>query len=277
MQNQQITPLNKKYHFHYSFNKNSHKPVILFLHGFMGNLDEFNEAIQLLGDDFSYLTIDLPGHGKTKVLCGDECYKIEHTAQGIINLLDELEIAQCFLVGYSMGGRLGLYLTLHFPDRFIKVVLESASPGLPTDSARLERIKSDYQISRKLIRILEQSDFNTFLHNWYSKPIFGNIKDHPKYQLMLKSRSNNNPLEIAKSLQFMGAGYQPSLWTKIEANQIHLLLLVGEYDEKFVHINTAMYYRNPSVTQLKVIKKAGHNIHLENTLDFVRNMRKFLI
>lgn len=277
MQIQHITPLNKNYHFHYSFKKNSHKPVILFLHGFMGNMYEFDEAIQLLGDDFSYLTLDLPGHGKTKVLCGDECYKIEHTAQAIINLLDELEIAQCFLVGYSMGGRLGLYLTLHFPERFIKVILESASPGLPTDTARLARIKSDYQITRKLIRILDQSDFDTFLHNWYSKPIFGNIKDHPKYPLMLKSRSNNNPLEIAKSLQFMGAGYQPSLWTKIEANSVPLLLLVGEYDEKFVDINTAMYYRNQSVTKLQVINKAGHNIHLENTRDFVDHVGKFLL
>jgi 2-succinyl-6-hydroxy-2,4-cyclohexadiene-1-carboxylate synthase len=243
----------------------------------MGNIHEFDAAIKLLGDDFSYLTIDLPGHGKTKVLGSDECYKIEHTAQGIINLLDELKIAKCFLVGYSMGGRLGLYLALHFPERFVKVVLESASPGLPTDSERLARIKSDYQISRKLIRILEQSDFDDFLQNWYSQPIFGNLKDHPKYQLMLKSRSNNNPLEISKSLQFMGAGYQPSLWKKIPANQIPLLLLVGENDEKFVDINTAMYYRNPSITQLQVIEKSGHNIHLENTWDFVINVRKFLL
>lgn len=277
MQTPQITPLNKNYHFHYSFNKNSLKPVILFLHGFMGNIYEFDEAIQLLGDDFSYLTLDLPGHGKTKVLCGDECYKIENTAQAIINLLDELKIAQCFLVGYSMGGRLGLYLTLHFPERFIKVVLESASPGLPTDAERLSRIKGDYQITRKLIRMIDKSEFQVFLHNWYNQPIFGNIKNHPVYQKMIESRLENNPLALAKSLQFMGNGYQPSLWDKLEANQIPLLLLVGEYDEKFVHINTAMYYRNSLVTQLQVIPKAGHNIHVENTRDFVDHLGKFLL
>ena len=34
----------------------------------MGNIHEFDEVIKLLFDDFSYLIIDLPGHGKTQVL-----------------------------------------------------------------------------------------------------------------------------------------------------------------------------------------------------------------
>ena len=96
----------------------------------MGNSHEFDEAIQLLSDKFYCLTVDLPGHGKTQVLGGDEYYKMANTAHALINLLDELKIIKCFLVGYSMGGRLALYLTLHFPQRFPKVVLESASPGL---------------------------------------------------------------------------------------------------------------------------------------------------
>lgn len=124
----------ENYQFHYSFTGNSNKPLIVFLHGFMGNIHEFDEAISLLYDEFYYLTIDLPGHGKTQVLGSDECYTMANTAQALINLLDQLKISQCFLVGYSMGGRLALYLTLHFPERFPQVVLESASPGLQTES-----------------------------------------------------------------------------------------------------------------------------------------------
>ena len=265
-----------KYKFHYSFVKNSGKPVVLFLHGFMGGTDEFEPAIKLLGADFSYLTLDLPGHGKTQVLAGDELYKIENTAQGVINLLDQLEIQQCFLVGYSMGGRLGLYLSLHYPDRFIKVVLESASPGLLTSADRLERIKIDYQITRQLIRILKESEFRDFLDNWYSNPIFGCIKSHPKYEQMLESRLTNNPLMLCKSLQFIGTGYQPSLWQKIRENRLPMLLIVGEDDEKFININKSMS-EEMALTQLQIIHQAGHNIHFENTLAFVNSLREFLI
>ncbi|MBD2208939.1 2-succinyl-6-hydroxy-2,4-cyclohexadiene-1-carboxylate synthase [Calothrix sp. FACHB-156] len=264
------------YQFNYSLINNPNKPVILFLHGFMGKMDEFDEAITLLGDEFSYLTIDLPGHGKTQVLGTDECYTMPYTAQALIKLLDELQITNCFLVGYSMGGRLALYLTLHFPERFSKVVLESACPGLVTEAERLARIQHDYHIGRKLIRSLETSDFATFLSNWYSQPIFGDIIHHPKYELMLESRLQNHPLELDKSLRFMGTGYQPSLWEKLKESKNPLLLLVGEYDDKFIDINQKMADICQNA-QLKVIENSGHNVHLENTSEFVQHLRMFLV
>ncbi|MBN3959551.1 2-succinyl-6-hydroxy-2,4-cyclohexadiene-1-carboxylate synthase [Nostoc sp. NMS8] len=265
----------KKYHFHYSLIGKFNKPLILFLHGFMGNIDEFDEPIKLLSDDFDYLTIDLPGHGKTQVLGEEDYYTMANTADALINLLDELKIAKCFLVGYSMGGRLALYLALHFSERFYKVVLESASPGLPTEAEQLERIKLDQQIAKKLTISLEKSDLAAFLSHWYNQPIFGYIKNHPEYDRMVKSRLQNNPQELAKSLRFMGTGCQPSLWEKLQFNTIPMLLLVGECDQKFLSINTEMT-KICEFAQIKIISNAGHNIHFENTLAFVENIKIFL-
>ncbi|MBW4611741.1 MAG: 2-succinyl-6-hydroxy-2,4-cyclohexadiene-1-carboxylate synthase [Desmonostoc vinosum HA7617-LM4] len=264
----------ENYIFNYSLINNYKKPVILFLHGFMGNIDEFDDAIQLLSNEFSYLTLDLPGHGKTQVLGEEEYYTMANTAHAIINLLDELKIIRCFLVGYSMGGRLALYLTLDFPERFEKVVLESASPGLATELERTERIKRDAQIARKLSRSIEKSDFAAFLSNWYNQPIFGSIKNHSGCDRMIKSRLQNHPLELEKSLRLMGTGCQPSLWEKLKDHTKPLLLLVGEYDQKFIDINTEMS-QICKFAQLKIISNSGHNIHLENTLTFVQNIQDF--
>lgn len=265
---------NKNYQFNYSLINNCNKPVILWLHGFMGNIDEFDEVIKLLGNNFSYLILDLPGHGKTQVLGGNEYYLMEKTAQGLIDLLDELQIPKCFLVGYSMGGRLALYLTLHFPERFSQVVLESASPGLPTEAERLERVKRDAQIAKKLARSVSKSDFGSFLFNWYNQPIFGNIKYHPEFETMLESRLHNQPTELVKSLQFMGTGSQPSLWDKLKDNQVPLLFLVGEHDEKFIEINREMA-KISQVSKLNIISDSAHNIHFENTLEFVQRLQEF--
>ncbi|WP_392533689.1 2-succinyl-6-hydroxy-2,4-cyclohexadiene-1-carboxylate synthase [Nostoc sp. C117] len=264
----------KNYQFNYCFIHKIDKPLIVFLHGFMGNIDEFNEAIELLSEEFSYLTVDLPGHGKTQVLSGDEYYTMPNTADAIINLLDRLKIAKCFLVGYSMGGRLALYLALHFPERFFKVILESASPGLETEVERLERIKRDMQIGRKLARITAKIDFAAFLSNWYNQPIFGFIKNNLQYEKMLENRLHNNPQELDKSLRFMGTGCQPNLWIKLPENTTPLLLLAGKYDEKFVFINTKMA-QVCKCSQLKIIVEAGHNIHFEKTLAFVQILRDF--
>ncbi|MDZ8185288.1 MAG: 2-succinyl-6-hydroxy-2,4-cyclohexadiene-1-carboxylate synthase [Nostoc sp. ChiSLP02] len=265
----------ENYQFNYSLIGKPDKPLILFLHGFMGNIDEFDEAIKLLSDEFSYLTLDLPGHGKTQVLGGDEYYTMPKTADAIISLLDKLKIDKSFLVGYSMGGRLALYLALHFPERFLKVILESASPGLATETERLERIKRDTQIGRKLTRITTKTDFADFLSNWYKQAIFGDIKNHPEYDKMLENRLQNNPQELDKSLRFMGTGCQPNLWSKLADNKIPILLLAGEYDEKFVYVNTEMA-QICKFAQLKIIANAGHNIHFENTLVFMQVLKDFL-
>ncbi|MBW4591453.1 MAG: 2-succinyl-6-hydroxy-2,4-cyclohexadiene-1-carboxylate synthase [Brasilonema angustatum HA4187-MV1] len=266
---------NEDYQFHYSFSGNPDQPLILFLHGFMGNSHEFDEAISLLCDDFYCLTVDLPGHGKTKVLCGDEWYTMPNTADTVINLLDNLKITKCFLVGYSMGGRLALYLTLHFPQRFTKVVLESASPGLLTEAERVERVKRDEQIARKLERSVCRNDFVTFVYNWYNQQIFGLIKDHPQFHRLLEVRLQNHPIELAKSLRFMGTGCQPSLWEMLKKNKNPVLLLAGEYDEKFIDVNTEMTNICESC-QLKVIQTSAHNIHFENVKAFVENLQYFL-
>ncbi|MEA5593096.1 2-succinyl-6-hydroxy-2,4-cyclohexadiene-1-carboxylate synthase [Rivularia sp. UHCC 0363] len=258
--------------FHY-FSGNSNKPLIIFLHGFMGNTNEFDEVISLLKNDFYFLNIDLPGHGKTQMLGNDNCYTMAHTADILIKLLDQLKVDRCFLLGYSMGGRLALYLTLHFPQRFYKVILESASPGLLTEKERLERIKRDEQIARKLARSIG-SDFNKFLENWYNQLIFGNIKKHLQFEQMIANRLQNNPLELAKSLRLMGTGVQPALWEKLRENQVPLLLLVGENDQKFIEINRRMTQIN-NLCELRIIENAAHNIHLENTLKFVQNIRDF--
>lgn len=260
--------------FHYCFSGNSNRPLILFLHGFMGNTHEFDRAISLLTDDFHCLNIDFPGHGKTQVL-DDNCYSMAKAADALINLLNELKIKQCFLVAYSMGGRLALYLTLNFPQYFDQVILESASPGLLTNEERLERVKRDEQIARKLARSIKKSDFRIFLENWYSQSIFGNIKNHPQFQQMIENRLQNNPEELAKSLRLMGTGVQPSLWNKLQENKIPILLLVGENDRKFIDINTRMAQVN-DLCELKMIKNAAHNIHLENTSLFVESLQSFL-
>lgn len=258
--------------WHYFFRGNRAKPLILFLHGFMGDSNEFNQVISLLSDQFCYLSVDLPGHGRTRVMGGEECYTMSTTAHALIHLLDQLNVQNCFLVGYSMGGRLALYLTLHFSQRFSRIVLESTSPGLKTQGDRLERIQRDFELANKL----EESNFSTFLANWYSQPLFASLKKHPDFYFLKQSRLQNNQFELAKSLRNLGTGCQPSLWEKLQNNKNYLLLLVGEYDTKFITINSEMIRLCP-FAQLEMVSNCGHNIHFEDPKTFVENVQSFLI
>ncbi|MEG4806340.1 2-succinyl-6-hydroxy-2,4-cyclohexadiene-1-carboxylate synthase [Microcoleus sp. F8-D3] len=258
------------YKFNYFLSGTNNQQTILLLHGFTGNSQDFNPIITLLSKSYCCLAVDLPGHGETRVIGDESCYTMSNTAQALIELLNDLQIDKCLLLGYSMGGRLALYMTLHFPERFEKVVLESASPGLKTEKERSHRLEADSQIAQKL----ENSNLKDFLYNWYDRPLFKSLKNSPHFDKLIESRLANNPLELAKSLRNMGTGNQPSLWEKIAQNQIPILLLAGEYDDKFTTINTEIAKLCPAAS-LEIVPKAGHNIHFENIDTFVALVRQF--
>lgn len=261
----------EEYNFHYTLTGSRHNPALLFLHGFMGSSNDWTGVISGLADQFCCLAVDLPGHGQTRVSGGEDLYTMPNTARALIHFLDDLNIDKCFLTGYSMGGRLALYMAVHFPSRFPKAILESASPGLKTEPERSARRQAD----RHLARQLESSDFKSFLLNWYSQPLFKSLQNHPQYDSIINRRVQENPLELAKSLRNMGAGSQPPLWDKLPDSQVNLLLLVGEYDRKFRAINAEMADLCRAA-QLKIIPQSGHNIHLENLTEWLANVREFL-
>ncbi|MFB8787504.1 MAG: 2-succinyl-6-hydroxy-2,4-cyclohexadiene-1-carboxylate synthase [Potamolinea sp.] len=260
------------YNFNYRAIGNYRDFTLLFLHGFLGECNEFNEAISLLSDQFYCLSVDLPGHGQTQVFGGEEYYTIEKTAKGLISFLQALNINQCALVGYSMGGRLALYLALHFPKYFSKIILESTSCGLKTQAERNQRIDHDFNLAKKL----ETESFLLFLTRWYEQPLFVSLKKHPDFERMLESRLQSNPLELAKSLRNLSTGCQPSLWGKIRENLIPWLLFVGELDPKFISIN-AEIASLCDFAQLEIVSNCGHNIHLENVSCFVEKTKIFLV
>ena len=244
-------------------------PVVLFLHGFLGSSQDFEPAIAQLSDEFCCLALDLPGHGKTTIE-QPEHYTMSGTAHLIINLLDHLQIDHCAVVGYSMGGRLGLYLALKHSHKFSKAAIASASPGLKTDSDRQERTRHDSALADQL-----EADFDSFLSYWYRQPLFHSFRQHPTFAQMLEQRSRNQPPLLAQSLRYLSTGQQPSLWTALSQHTQPLLLLVGADDRKFRQINQEMAESCPTA-RLKCFPDCGHVVHLEATDAFVQSIHAFL-
>lgn len=229
----------------------------------MGDLDDFVSAIDYLAE-FCCLSVDLPGHGRTQIRQNLN-YQMPLVAEALIKLLKELAIADCLLAGYSMGGRLALYLTVHFPQYFRGVILESASPGLKTQQERDRRIARDLELARRL----ETEEFPQFVRQWYANPLFKSFTLHPNYQQAIAKRLDNDPLKLAKSLRYMGLGMQPSLWNFLSEIRVPILSIVGEQDPKFVAINREIVELCP-LADLIVVEEAGHNVHFEQPEQFAR-------
>jgi 2-succinyl-6-hydroxy-2,4-cyclohexadiene-1-carboxylate synthase len=247
----------KDIHWYYTLTGDRHLPPLLLVHGWMGSCEDYTKVIALIRSQYYCIAIDLPGHGKTKVI-GEESYDFIDTANGIIQLLDCLEIDRTAITGYSFGGRLALYLALEYPDRFDRVILESTSPGLATESERRSRIASDAHI----IHQLATTNFADFVTDWYRQNIFIGIETHADFPALIDRRMTNNPSNLAKSLKYAGLATQPYLGDRLKVHPRPIVLLVGALDRKFVSIAQTLTQTSPHIN-LNIILNCSHNIHFQ--------------
>ncbi len=241
-------------------------PGLLLLHGFMSSSADFHPALPTLTQHFHCICVDLPGHGQTPI-----------TDDGFVRIAEQLAelVTDCsYLCGYSLGGRLALYLALNYPDRWQKVILESASFGLPTTQARQQRQQQDATIARKLCQ--PDLDFTAFIQHWYRQSVFTGIHDHRNFSELIASRLNNNPLSLARSLETMGLGQQPYLGELLKTNETPLLILVGEQDTRFVAIGQQMASLCQE-TQLVTVPNCSHNIHFQQPDLWLKKVLGFLV
>jgi len=264
--------MNSPYTFHFVQAGDKSNPPVLFLHGFLGSAQDWCDVTPFISKDYWCISVDLPGHGKTVVNGSEETYRMENCANGLVHFLDSLGIDKCNIIAYSMGGRIALYMSVNFPDRFERVVLESASPGLKTEQERQERRTHDNMLAKRL----EVGSLEQFVSEWYDQQLFAMLKqDKKRFAQLLTNRISNNKSGLAASLRMMGAGAQPSLWDQLHKIEAYLLLIVGEKDDKFKRIAAEMVPKCPRAS-VSIVKDAGHNTHWEKTEEYTRLVKGFL-
>ena len=194
------------------------------------------------------------------------------TAAEIIKLLDSLNIERTMLVGYSMGGRLALYLALRYPERCTSLFLESASPGLENERERASRHDADEKKARRL----ETEDFEGFLQDWYQQPIFASLaRDEELLERTIETRLRNDPSELAKSLRGIGTGSQPSLWKELGRLEAPALAVAGELDSKFSALSRRMAAISPQI-RVNVVTDVGHNVQGEAPKEYLAILKDHL-
>ncbi|WP_085521899.1 2-succinyl-6-hydroxy-2,4-cyclohexadiene-1-carboxylate synthase [Tuberibacillus sp. Marseille-P3662] len=238
---------------------------LLLLHGFTGSKETWEPFIEQWQSTYQIIAVDLPGHGATITPHDVAYYSMEHTAAALVALMAKLELDAVSILGYSMGGRLALYMALHHPHIIKGLLLESSSPGLKTDEERIERRQRDHTLADWLLDV----GIETFVDYWESIPLFHTQRylDQKQQQDLRETRLQQHPQGLAHSLKGMGTGEQPSLWEPLSHLEIPVYLVVGAWDEKFVDISKAMAQQLSS-SILNVVQGAGHAVHVEKSMTF---------
>ena len=226
------------------------------------------------GTHFTTVAVDLPGHGRSDVPADLSRFGHDAVSADLVTIMEHLGYQQFATLGYSMGGRLALALALEYPHKVSALVLESASPGLPTDAERRARRRQDEALARQI----EAEGVCRFVRYWEDLPLFTSqqgLTDGQRAALR-RQRLRNSAAGLAGSLRAAGTGSQPSYWGLLPRLTAPTLLLTGALDSKYCAIARKMKSANPGLT-VRQVEAAGHCIHLEQPLRFQRAALDFLI
>lgn len=235
-------------------------PALLLLHGFTGNGSVWRPLASALKSRYHLIIPDLPGHGRTAAPAHPDRLTLARTAIDLWNLVDHLNVAETAVLGYSMGGRLALHVAARDPARVRGLILESASPGIDEEQARLARRAADSELANRI----DAQGLDWFLEYWESQPLFASHRRQPEFRRrqQRRIRAASSAAGLAQSLRGAGTGGQPSLWTALPSLTVPALVVVGADDPKFRSVGEAMVSRLHRA-RLAVIAGAGHTPHWE--------------
>jgi pimeloyl-ACP methyl ester carboxylesterase len=108
--------------------------TLLLLHGTNASLHTWEPWVERLAGDLRIVTIDMPGHGLTGSVPGDD-YSPNAMAAFVGDLAASLGLEKFSLGGHSMGGRIAARFAIDNPAKVNKLILVDAG-GMPSNMQR---------------------------------------------------------------------------------------------------------------------------------------------
>jgi abhydrolase domain-containing protein 6 len=202
---------------------------ILFLHGGGAKALTYKNILRLLSKKYSIIAPDLPGFGKSSTPIDAPEYIL--IMQKFIESLEYDEIA---IMGYSLGGAIGLNLAKTIPDISLFILIDSA--GIALECSKIE-FSFEFIIKKSIQDLYLYHNLNLTLLS--AADFFSNM---PKAIFNMKKI-----LRILRSFLFEG-------FSGFEDIKAKCLILWGEQDEIFPYKNAQEFHRQIRNSELIYVK-----------------------
>ncbi len=251
---------NQNYYF---FNKKDSIPIV-FIHGVGLNHQMWDNQVNYL-NEFSILTYDLLGHGKTP--CNKDRLSLKDFSDQLLGILDYLKIEKINLVGFSLGSLISLDFTSHFQNKVEKLIL------IGTTYKRSDQERSlvlDRYNQAKLNKPISKQA----LKRWFSDKY---LDDNPKtYDLFMnilnkKSQDHNNFL---KAYQLFANHYDD--FEAIKKIDRKTLVMTGSEDVGSTPTMSKELVKDLANSTYIEIKNGKHLCSIECSDDVNMNIKKFI-
>ena len=238
--------------------------VILLLHGLGSTKADWDLQKDLFLKDFRIIAPDLRGHGNSSKPKLKEDYGVQKCAEDMKLLLDKLKIADCIVVGFSMGGAIAFEMATRISERISKLVIVNTAPDFNALGEMGEQM-----IAERTEMLRSQG-----MEAMAEKVAVGMFPE--KYQKDLRtafySRAKENDLEAYYNsfITLMDWG----IGDKIRTIDIPTLVVASELDYTPVTLKQS-YTSEMKNAKLEVINNSRHGVTMDQPEKFNKALLKF--
>lgn len=235
-------------------------PVVVLITG--ANLDRrmWTREAEWLAEDHTVIRYDLHAHGQSDV----PTTPFNH-AEGLLALLDELDVRKAALIGLSAGATAALDAALAAPDRVTRIVV--AGPAI---SGYVP--KEQPAFFGDLIAALKARDYKKASEVLLTTPVFA---APPESQALVRQMVTENDRLWTVPPTLLKRPDRPAI-DHLEAIKAPTLVLVGDQDMAAIREQADLLGKRVPGARLVVIPGGGHLLNLSSPAEFKAAVLPFL-
>jgi 3-oxoadipate enol-lactonase len=247
-------------------------PLVL-IHGFSDNLAMWFNQVPAFSGRYKVLTYDVRGHGKTETR--EARFSMEIFADDLRALLEALGIEKAFLLGYSMGGRIGLRFALEHPEMTAGLVF--ANSGVLGSDVELtaEQIAEMVERRKQMVELFETGDIEAIADGMAERSFSPGMRDRDPvtFEKYKGIKLQNDPRHYLAIMQAMvEAVTNPPDLTQLDCPA---LIIAGEQDA-FMTVDEARSMERALRDVTVTILPTGHAAAIEAPREFNRAVLDFV-
>jgi 2-succinyl-6-hydroxy-2,4-cyclohexadiene-1-carboxylate synthase len=170
------------------------------------------------------------------------------------------------LMGYSLGGRLGLHALLHPSSTWRAAIFVSTHPGLKAIEERLQRKKADLIWAERF----QTEPWDAVMNAWNAQDVF----KHSTFSFK-RNEFDHQRESLSYALREWSLGMQEDLSEAIASLQLPVMWVVGERDTKFLNTAIKLTFKHPK-SRLQVVANAGHRLPFEQPEEYSEIVTQFI-
>jgi len=135
-------------------------PAVILLHGFLEDVNMWNNLVPEISLNHKVVCIDLLGHGETG--CLGYIHTMEAMAEAVFAVIEHLNIKTAHFVGHSMGGYVALALAEKQPQLIKGLCLMNSTFEADDDERKLIRSRANKMAQTNFKALVSMSFANLF-------------------------------------------------------------------------------------------------------------------